>query len=390
MTQVPDVVVISSIEWTFLWQGHQEIASRYAARGSRVLFVENTGTRRPRLSDLPRVIQRLKRWTTSSATDGLRPETSAITVCSPVVLPPFSGRLASRANRFLVRWTVGRVARRLGLTKPLVWTYLPTDTALTMIEELDPSGVVYYCLTDFSTITPQRAALATAERATLQRADVVFAQYEQLAADCRRWNDNVHVVPFGVDLAAFRTERRIARDVEAAPVVGYVGGLHRHVDYDLIIQLARARPGWRFVLVGTAQVNLDALRREPNIELLGQRPHAELVDHILDFDVCIVPYVLSEYTATVVPTKINEYLAVGRPVVATPLPAVTEFEAEHHVLELAAPRTDDFLTAIERALASADDPNAIAHRREVAALADWSARFESMSAIVERSVGGHG
>src|SRR5438132_1713462 len=44
MTPRPrDIVCISSIDWDFIWQGHQEIMSTLAAQGHRVLFVENTG-----------------------------------------------------------------------------------------------------------------------------------------------------------------------------------------------------------------------------------------------------------------------------------------------------------------------------------------------------------
>ena len=57
-----DVVCISSIDWDFIWQGHQEIMSRLAASGHRVLFIENTGVRPPRIGDLPRVVSRLRNW----------------------------------------------------------------------------------------------------------------------------------------------------------------------------------------------------------------------------------------------------------------------------------------------------------------------------------------
>jgi hypothetical protein len=49
-----DVICISSIDWDFIWQGHQEIMSTLAAQGHRVLFVENTGVRAPKLRDMPR------------------------------------------------------------------------------------------------------------------------------------------------------------------------------------------------------------------------------------------------------------------------------------------------------------------------------------------------
>ena len=57
-----DIVCFSSIDWQFIWQGHQEIMSTLAAAGNRVLFVENTGVRAPAIRDLPRVQQRIHNW----------------------------------------------------------------------------------------------------------------------------------------------------------------------------------------------------------------------------------------------------------------------------------------------------------------------------------------
>src|SRR5436305_2618643 len=61
MTRLPDILCISSIDWDFIWQGHQEIMSTLASRGHRVLFVENTGVRAPQMRDLPRVRQRIRK-----------------------------------------------------------------------------------------------------------------------------------------------------------------------------------------------------------------------------------------------------------------------------------------------------------------------------------------
>ena len=58
MQQRQDIICISSIDWGFIWQGHQEIMARLAAAGHRVLFVENTGVRPPVPRDLPRLAER--------------------------------------------------------------------------------------------------------------------------------------------------------------------------------------------------------------------------------------------------------------------------------------------------------------------------------------------
>ena len=56
--------------------------------------------------------------------------------------------------------------------------------------------------------------------------------------------------------------------------------------------------------------------------LLGPRRHVDLPSYVQGFDVGIVPYRKVPASATVVPTKIQEYLALGKPVVSTDLPAV--------------------------------------------------------------------
>jgi glycosyltransferase involved in cell wall biosynthesis len=167
------------------------------------------------------------------------------------------------------------------------------------------------------------------------------------------------------------------------PVIGYVGGLHRFVDYDLVAAMARARPSWSWVFLGAHQVTLEKIEGLANVHLPGQQPHSELARHLRFFDVCIVPYLNTAETSTVVPTKINEYLAAGKATVASRLPTVCEFNDQHKVLATATASASEFLEAIEREIPTAHEPRLRAKRREVAALADWQNRLEEMSVLIE-------
>ncbi|MBV9470865.1 MAG: glycosyltransferase [Abitibacteriaceae bacterium] len=405
MIQGRDIVFIASIEWDFLWQGHQEIASRLAEAGNRVLYIENTGVRSPGLKDARRVVHRLQAWARSLRSKGVRQVAPNLYVCAPLVLPPFGARWQRQVNRRLLLPHVRRVVRQLGLRDVLLWTYLPTDTALDLIRSLrsPKSAVVYYCIADFAQLTPQLSQLERAEKAILTACDVVFAQGPEIASHCARWNDNVHIFPFGVNLDAFPLAASPLEDINTGhtvvdgtdpdcppamrnlprPVIGYIGGLHRHVDIELLAVMARARPQWSWVFVGPLQTAVDELCLLPNVHLVGHQPHNDLVHYVQRFDVCMVPYVSSSYTDTVVPTKINEYLAVGKPVVSTPLPAVCNFNAKHEILTVAPARPEAFLHAIEQALRAPADAGTLAWRREVATLGDWQARLEAMSELIE-------
>jgi glycosyltransferase involved in cell wall biosynthesis len=386
-----DVVILSSIDWGFLWQGPQEIATRLAAAGNRVIYVENIGTRAPRAGDFHRVADRLRHWARSAASQGMRRADDRLHVCSPVVFPPFGGRLRDAVNRRFLVPSVVRAIRRVGVRNPVIWTFLPTDPARQVIRELrEPGSVaVYYCAADFPALASDRLAMEQSERMLLAECDLAFAICDELAGKCRRAGVDSHTIPYGVDLSAFPPHGPEPSEAPqpitrlGRPIVGYAGGLHRHVDFELLEQMACARPGWSWVLAGTPQAPITRLVKLPNVHLPGTVEHSRLHRYLAAFDVCIVPYRRSEFTRTVVPVKINEYLAAGKPVVSTDLPAVLEFARAHpDCVVTAPPEPAAFLAAIERALRLPPTAEAALRRRAVAAESDWSLRIERMTSLI--------
>ena len=160
-----NIICISGIEWDFNWQSSQELCSRLAAAGNRVLFVENTGIRAPELKDAGRVWKRLLNWSQALRTQGVRQVGEILYVCSPLVLPPFGASRSVNARLLLPR--VVRAARRLGMKDALILTYLPTDTALDLVRQLRTprSVVVYYRIDNLAALTPRAAELRLSERA---------------------------------------------------------------------------------------------------------------------------------------------------------------------------------------------------------------------------------
>lgn len=119
---------------------------------------------------------------------------------------------------------------------------------------------------------------------------------------------------------------------------------------------------------------------------LGALPHDELPGAIAAFDVCIAPLVNSSYTASMVPTKIGEYLAMGKPVVSTSIPHALELErACEGTVITADPRPAEYLAALERALVLARDERTVARCRALAAGGAWPQRIEEMSAALSAS-----
>ena len=383
------VLCISSIDWDFNWQGHQQIMSMLAAQGNNVLFIENTGARRPTFRDVPRLRQRIGNWW--RGTKGFRQERENLFVYSPLVLPfPYS-RTARWINRFIIVRAIRRWMSAMGSGRPLVWTFLPTPLALDLIRGVDPELVVYYCIADFAVSSHGARNIRRTEHRLFRDADLVFVQSEQFFERVRRFRDQVDVFPFGVNFTHFEAVRTssdgIPDDLKAIPrpIVGYVGGLHRWVDQPLAVAAARRLPDATFVFVGPPQCDVSLLEREPNVRLLGARPHDELPGYIKGFDVGIIPYVFSDYTTNVFPTKLNEYLAMGKPVVSTGLPDIVQFNRAHGDVASIADDPEAFASAIQHAI-QGHEASEVEKRIAVARAHSWDARVAAMTGLIETAL----
>jgi len=381
-----DVLCISSIDWDFIWQGHQEIMSTLAASGHRVLFLENTGVRKPRLQDLPRLRQRLRNWARGTA--GFREERPNLFVYSPIVVPLPYSRIARWINRLLLVHSIRRWMRAVGFARPVIWTFLPTPLAHGLIEDLDPALTIYYCIDDLASSSAEARRITASEQAMFRRADLVFVTSEKLRARASQFSSAVHFFPFGVRFDTFdevrRGPRRPPADLQELrrPIAGYVGGLHQWVDQDLIADVASRLPDVTFAFVGPGQCDLSRLEACPNVRLLGAKAHTELPAYIREFDVGLVPYRLSDYTANVYPTKLNEYLAMGIPVVATDLLEIQRFNQDHGGVVCVAKDAAGFAAAVQHAVANRGSAEA-ERRVEVARANSWQARIARMSTLVE-------
>ncbi len=386
MTQY-DVICISSIDWDFIWQGHQEIMSRLAATGHRVLFIENTGVRPPRLSDLPRVLSRLRNW--RRGTKGFREERSNLFIHSPIVVPLPYSRIAQWLNQRMLMRGINRWMRAVGASRPVVWTFLPTPLARELIKAINPALTIYYCIDDLASSSPEARKIVKSEQALFREADLVFVTSERLRQRAAQFSDRVHLFPFAVNLAVFQKSREAHEappaDLAALkrPVAGYVGGLHQWVDQDLLVAIASRLPKINFALVGPEQTDVSRLKALPNVHLFGQRPHADLPRYVAGFDCGLVPYRITEYTANVYPTKLNEYLVMGIPVVATDLAEIRRFNSEHGAIVQIAESGDDYANAVKNAVAAVPLPSEVSRRVEVAESNSWERRLEKMSQMID-------
>lgn len=385
-----DIICISSIDWDFIWQGHQEIMLTLAKNGNRVLFIENTGVRTPNLSDVSRIKKRILNWWKSYK--GFRKELDNLYIYSPLVLPfPYS-RIARFINKSILLRSIKKWMRSVNFTTPIIWTFLPTGTALDLINKLDKQLLIYYCIDSFIDSSASAKKIARTEKKLIQQSDEVFVTSQKLYSYCKNYNNNVHIFPFGVNIERFESVRKVSdvlmpEDLKMInkPIIGYIGGIHKWVDQDLIKEMALARTDFSFVMVGPIQTDISRLKNISNIHFLDSKDHIELPYYVYFFDICLIPYLITDYTSNVYPTKLNEYLAMGKPVVSTRLPEIEKLSVNHNGIIKIGSTAKETLEIVDKEILT-QDGNIVERRIRFAAENTWDKRIEKMSQLISDAV----
>lgn len=390
--QNQDIICFSSIDWDFIWQGHQEVMSSLARNGNRILFVENLGIRRPAIGDLPRLRSRVKNWW--RGVKGIRKESDNLYILSPLVLPfPYS-RVITFLNKWILLKSLNRWLKSMNFSASIIWTFLPTPLIQNVLNNIPYRLLIYYCIDNFAESSKGARKIKSYEEKILQDSDLVFVTSNELKNMCAKHSLNVHLFPFAVNIDRFSRvrERHEFRQTPAdikhleGPIIGYIGGIHKWVDMAQVEATAKANPNAQVVMVGPVQVGEDKLPRLPNIHWLGQKPH-EMVPHYVEaFDVAIIPYRITEYTKNVYPTKLNEYLAMGKPVVATPIPEIERFNKDFGNVVTLASEPDEFGQEVSATLLEGDVPEERARRIAVAEENTWSKTIMKMSTLIRQAL----
>jgi glycosyltransferase involved in cell wall biosynthesis len=386
-----NIICFSSIDWDFNRQNPQEVALAFAESGNRVLFIENSGVRRPAMRDTSRLRTRFVNW--CRAGGGVRSLGNGVDLHSPLLIPlpysRFAGFINARVLLPIIRRWLSRDAGR-----PLVIiTFLPTALAVSMIRGLDRSAVVYYCIDRIAESSPGASRLRESEPQLIAEADLVFLTAEDVRTEAMKAARRIEKLPSGVRFHDFdRTRRAAAKPPEVfdgltGPVVGFAGTLRKHTDLDLLAQVAALAPDLNFVFVGPQMTNVRGLNAQPNVHLVEAMPHDEMMRYVVRFDAGVLPYVLDDFTAGIMPAKLKEYLAAGLPVVSTPLPEVLRFADEHPGLIEFASNAPGFVAALRTSLA-ANSAAVVEQRREVAKLYDWPVIMARMSDLIETVLNG--
>jgi len=383
------IICFGGEDW---WYHHphskNHLMRRFARAGNKVIFVNSIsmGLASVKSKDLvPRISRKLKSYAKLARTTE-----EGITVVSPAVFPFFGSRVASATNRHLLTGQIATLARRRGLSNPILWIAIPT--AVEVVGRLNESLIIYHVSDKYDANTMDHATDPAFIRKLHERAigaaDLIFYSSRKLLAEASRGRERSYLLEQAVDFDHWSRiadgDLRVAEEVRkiTRPRLGYFGAIEPWlIDQELIKLASRTRPELNWVFIGNKSWGLE-IESLPNVHFLPPVPYQELPNYAAGFDLCVLPWNTDvPFTSYGSAIKVREYLASGKPVVIAPLP---EYESMSDVLRIARSR-DQFLQLIDDALCEEGSDRARA-RQDAVRTGTWDARAEWVSDLIEQAL----
>src|SRR5881392_3238517 len=194
------IICFGGEDW---WYHHphskNHLMRRFARAGNKVIFVNSIsmGLASIKSKDLlPRITRKLKSYAKLARTteDG-------ITVVSPAVVPFFGSRVATATNRRLLAAQISSLAKRRGLSNPILWIAIPT--AVQVVGRLHESLVIYHVSDKYDANTMDHATdpalIRKLHERAIEAADIVFYSSRKLLNEAEDGLEKSHLLEQAVD-----------------------------------------------------------------------------------------------------------------------------------------------------------------------------------------------
>ncbi|WP_243152044.1 hypothetical protein [Pseudoflavonifractor sp. 524-17] len=268
---------------------------------------------------------------------------------------------------------IERAMSRHRFREPLLWCTTPSYVHL--LDLIPHRGLVYDCARDWSCLPIRWESELTLE------ADVAFAASPELADHLSPCNENVAILPNGVNYSMFCQQSLPSNEIQSLrrgrPILGYAGPLWRDLDLRPLIAAAQAMPEAGFVLAG-AREDCPLDRLPPNVYCLEPGAAADLPQSLSYFDVCL-SFLRRRHSNDIIPGHIYEYLSAGKPIVC--MYERDQVECFPDVI-YGAYSTKEFAQLCRRALAETGDW-ARKRRQAYGEAASWPRRAQEVERILE-------
>lgn len=392
MIQGENIVCLSNTIWHGKYaKSTVQILSRLA-KNNNILFVEYPHTFKDLISSLsgnPDVpilrMLRLKKGLYEINTDV---QTKINNLVIPAGIPVYffkNEKLFSyffKINVFIYKTVLKRTLKKLHFENPIVITAYNPFYGLSLYGKLNEKTHIYYCYDGVeSGFFGNR--IFDFEKNFSKQADAIITTSDFLNNEKLKYNPNSFVVKNGVDFPVFaKFAKRKAYD-RIRKRVGFIGSLDPRFDIDTVEFAVKELPDFDFEFTGDMRNELlkSRLSKFPNVNFFNPIKPNDVPELLATYDVGIIPYIVNEVNKNIYPLKINEFLAVGVPVVMTRFADLPDFEGLVSVSE----NKIDFIKKLKQET-EFDTLDKIKSRINFASSNSWDARTESFSKILEKFI----
>lgn len=207
-----------------------------------------------------------------------------------------------------------------------------------------------------------------------QKADFIFTVAKDLLTLFPD-HQKKYWIPNGVNLDHFIKHGPIPKSLNdlKRPIIGYVGTIENRVDFKIINALAEKFKTGSLVMIGPNWSKYRYKKKYANLHYFGPVSYADLPSYLAAFDVAIIPHLENEFTRTMNPLKLYDYLAAGKPVVTTPVAGVEQFHEQIRI----ARSSEEFCREVSNSL-GLNTQELISKRREAVRPLSWKNKIDQM------------
>lgn len=317
--QKTDIIILSKVRWDWQSQSVQKLTLWLSRYVRNVIFIENFPKRFPTPYELYRIKDRILGFLSIKKTikySSALIKESNISIVTPLVLPSINFIFNLLNRRLFLPVLIRHIKKAYGINLPLVFCFLPLRPSLDFIKLFKPKLLAYYCTDNFLGDPQFPNDVHEIEHFLIENADFVICSSNFLFREKQKIRNDIIEIPSSVDFSLF-TQADNGMIVGPIGRVCYFGDINNtRIDFSIIQSIALNNiEVW---LIGPVRNKIPKLPK--NVKLFGKVEHDKLPGYLKDCDCLILPYKINELAKGILPAKIFECFASGKPIIATALP----------------------------------------------------------------------
>lgn len=319
-----------------------------------------------------------------------------LTVVTPRLTIPINFLPEGKLYETLSKWNdrvilkvIRKVIREYDIREFIYINFFDPYFVRKLPSDIRPIRTVYQSMDDISQVEYSNRHGTRLEEEIIRNFDYTLCTSRELVRLKSPFSPNVYLHPNAADNQIF--QKAAFEPLPKPPelqqinkkIIGFTGSIEYRSDFELLKKIAAYHSDKILFFVGPLntnehiQVGLDKMQ---NVIFAGARTITQLPAYLQYFDCTIIPFRKTVLTKSIYPLKINEYLAAGKPVVATRFSEdIYSFRNVAYVVD----SHEEFLKTIDIAI-SENSEEKKQERIKVASENTWTARVEQFWKIIEK------